>query len=171
MQLLMNARHILVLLVSVPLLLHASQRFAFRYTSNIVGNVNTVITQGISRISIQLNPLTPFPTLGDAIHLSDPKDVIGDTISFVDDGIRQSYTFVKYDGTNAILRTTQKNLPNDISLHGIPLYPSIEYTHVSARSIILSSAGEVSDGSSKGTIQFDVKYISPIDSKARNLSL
>lgn len=111
---------------------------------NIVGFHNVSISQGVSRIKINADSLDVFPTLGDIVAFNPSEAIVGDEITFLLDGTRQTYQFVSYDGTNAVLTTCRNSLPKPITLNGIPLLDSYEFNHKNEQTVSIISAGGIS---------------------------
>ena len=146
--------------------------------SQVVGYHTSVISQGISRLNIIVDSFDVFPTLGDVVKFEPPEAIVGDTISFHLDGMRQSYRIKSYDGTNAVLRTDKDPFPKRITLNGIPLLDSYDIQHNSQTAVSVTAVGGVSPSYARETgskapprsYSINVEYISPIDNKQRPLA-
>ncbi len=138
-----------------------SARTIKQLPGHIVGYQNSTISQGLSRVSISMDAIHIFPTLGDVVHFYPPQSVVGDSVSFHLDGIRQEYTITSFDGTNYVLTATKRGYPDNIDLHGIPLLKSFDIVHKSAKNTEISSSGEanITDNAAQRP-GFCIEYIS-----------
>ena len=115
-----------------------------QHFSNVVGVHWSCISQGVSRITIITDSLDAFPTLGDVVTFQPADAVVGDEISFLLDGMQQTYRFASYDGTNAVLTTNRDPLPKRITMNGIPLLDTYKFNHRNNQVVTIQSSGGVS---------------------------
>lgn len=73
-----------------------------------------------------------------------PEAIVGDEIMFLLDGRWQTYRFISYDGTNAVLTTNHDPLPKHITLNGIPLLDSYKFNHRNSQVVSVKSSGGIS---------------------------
>ena len=137
-------RRILPLVV----LLAANLAFAVvhEYRSAIIaGFVSSGIKQGLNEIDVLMDGFDSFPTMAKVVQFEPPEGVIGDDLVFDLDGKRRRYRFSAWDGTNYTLTASEKILPYEIGLDGIPLRRKFWINHVSTNVIQLTNVGRVSD--------------------------
>lgn len=122
-----------------------------QYESNVVGYHSSCISQGISSITINSDSLNIFPTLGDVVKFHPCDAIVGDEISFLLDGLWQTYCFASYDGTNAVLTTNRDPLPKRITLNGIPLLDTYKFNHKNSQVVSVETSGGIAPRYARAT--------------------
>lgn len=132
----------LLLLVAVGLFakeLHSSR--------HIIGYVINEVKSGMNKIEIKMDSLDIFPTLDRILVFDPPESILGDTLIVDLDGVRHSFVFEMYTGSNYVLRANSQACPNmqHIELDWIPIKECIWLRHVSTNRVALINSGRLNE--------------------------
>lgn len=140
----------------------------------VVGMSSQVVSQGVSRVHLDFDTVGLFPTLGGVLKFNPLDGVLGDSIVFDLDGLRQTYKIVSIDGERYRLHSDQKCGAKDITFDGIPLLDVFTLIHRGTNTVVLSTSGvlspskmrEIGERPSKTRPwRFDVHYVCPLDER------